>query len=93
MTIPNDRATVLRRKPAAEALTAAGFKTSEKTLATLVCRGGGPRFRKYGRYPVYTWGDLLDWAYSRLSPPMGSTSELDVARAPSAVADLLGEQS
>ena len=63
----------------AEALTEAGYPTAEATLATLACRGGGPKFRKYGRYPVYHWGDALEWARSRLSRPVTSTSELDAA--------------
>jgi hypothetical protein len=82
MTIPNDLDALLRRQPTAEALTAAGYQTSPKTLATLATRGGGPRFRKFGRYPVYRWGDALQWAKSRLSPPVTSTSELDAARRP-----------
>jgi hypothetical protein len=40
--------TLLRRKATAEALTAAGFPTAEKTLATKATRGGGPPYRKYG---------------------------------------------
>jgi hypothetical protein len=75
-TIPSDPDALLRRKPTATALTEAGFQTSDKTLATLACRGGGPKFRKYGRYPVYRWGDALEWAQSRLSAPVHSTSEL-----------------
>jgi hypothetical protein len=76
-TVPDNPDALLRRQPTAAALTAAGFQTSPKTLATLATRGGGPRFRKYGRYPVYRWGDALAWAKSRLSAPVNSTSELD----------------
>jgi hypothetical protein len=79
--IPSDPDALLRRKPTAAALTEAGFQTSSTTLATLACRGGGPKFRKYGRYPVYRWGDALEWARSRLSAPVRSTSELDVRTA------------
>jgi hypothetical protein len=28
---------------------------------------------------LYRWGTSLGWAESRLSPPIGSTSELDAA--------------
>src|SRR5262249_40475758 len=77
MAIPTDPETLLRRDPTAAALTEAGYQTSPKTLATLATRGGGPIFRKYGRYPVYRWGDALDWAHTRLSAPMRSTSDAD----------------
>ena len=66
--------TLLRRNAAASALTAAGFVTSRATLATLATRGGGPPYRRYGRVPLYRWGDLLDWAKGRLGPPAASTS-------------------
>jgi hypothetical protein len=72
-----DLETLLRREAAAAALTEISLTTSPKTLSTLATRGGGPQFRKYGRYPVYRWGDCLDWAHSRLSAPMHSTSEAD----------------
>ena len=75
--IPRDPDTQLRREATAEALTAAGFPTSPTTLATLASRGGGPKFRKYGRYPIYRWGDSLEWARSKLGPVVNSTSELD----------------
>ncbi len=67
----------LRRRAAAKALTDGGFPTAEKTLATLASRGGGPPFQKYGRYPLYRWGDLVSWAELRLGPLIRSTSELD----------------
>jgi len=75
----HDPDTLFRRRAAAPALTAAGFPTAEATLATLATRGGGPPYRKYGRYPLYRWGDLLGWAQSRLSASVSSTSELDAA--------------
>jgi hypothetical protein len=80
-----DPDTWLRRRANAQALTDAGFPTAAATLATLATRGGGPPFRKYGRYPIYRWGDSLAWAESRLGPPVRSTAELDaVRRLPSA---------
>jgi hypothetical protein len=79
--VPEDPDALLPRRATAEALTAAGYKTSEATLATKACRGGGPPFRKFGRVPVYRWGDSLAWAQSQLSPLMRSTSELDQGRA------------
>jgi hypothetical protein len=69
--------TLLQRKQLALALTERGFETSPATLATMACRGGGPPFRKFGRKPLYKWGDALEWAEARLSAPVHSTSELD----------------
>jgi hypothetical protein len=75
--IPEDPDTLLRRRPTADALTAKGFKTSPKTLATKATRGGGPPYRHYGRTPLYRWGDALEWAQSRLSEIRSSTSEAE----------------
>jgi hypothetical protein len=77
MAIPNDPETLLRRGDAANALREAGYPIARATLATLASRGGGPSFRRFGRVPLYRWRDLLDWARSRLSAPMRSTSEGD----------------
>jgi len=70
----------LRRIQTAEALTAAGYPTSPATLATMATRGGGPPYQLYGRVPVYRWSDALAWAEARLSLPVRSTAEADVAR-------------
>ena len=59
MTIPNDPETLLRRRPSADGLTEAGYPISEKTLATMASRGGGPPFHLFGRYSLYWWGDLI----------------------------------
>jgi hypothetical protein len=77
VSVPDDPEMLLRRDATASALTLAGFPTSPKTLASLATRGGGPKFRKYGRYPIYRWGDALGWARAKLSPLVGSTAELD----------------
>lgn len=46
---------------------------AEKTLEGLRCRGGGPRFVRYGRKAVrYLVTDLDEWMHSRV---VGSTSE------------------
>jgi hypothetical protein len=74
---PTDLETKLTRKAAAEVLTAAGYPTSRHILATKASRGGGPLFQRFGRVPLYRWGDCLDWAHSKLSAPMHSTSEAD----------------
>jgi hypothetical protein len=69
--------TLLRRKEAAEALTAAGYPTAASTLATKATRGGGPPYLLFGRVPLYKWGNALAWAEGRLSAPRSSTSEHD----------------
>jgi hypothetical protein len=77
--IPDDPDTLLTRVGCAAALTAAGFPTSPKTLATKASRGGGPPFRRWGSTPLYPWGSSLSWAQARLGPPIHSTSEPDAA--------------
>jgi hypothetical protein len=66
---------LLTRNATAAALSEAGYPTSSATLATKATRGGGPPFRRFGRRPLYKWGDALRWAQSRLSPLICSTSE------------------
>jgi len=52
---------------------------SDKYLAKLAVTGGGPKFRKASRWPIYDIADLDAWALSRISPKVTSTSELKVA--------------
>jgi hypothetical protein len=73
MTI--DKGALLSRTDAAKALTDAGFPVSPATLATKATRGGGPRYRLFGRRPLYRWGDALEWAQARLSEPVSNSSE------------------
>jgi hypothetical protein len=75
--VPSDPETLLNRQDTAAALTSIGYFTSPATLATKATRGGGPPFRKFGRRPLYRWGDSLAWAEARLTPPMRTTSEAD----------------
>jgi hypothetical protein len=75
--IPADPDTLLRRIPNSDALIESGFQVSPATLATLASRGGGPPFRRFGRYPVYRWGDSLEWAKAKLSPLLHSTAEAE----------------
>jgi hypothetical protein len=77
MALPDHPDVLLTRRDAAAALSAAGYPVARATLATRASTGGGPSFRRFGRVPLYRWGDLLDWAQSRLSAPMRSTSEAD----------------
>jgi hypothetical protein len=78
--IPDSPSALLRRKATADALTAAGYPVSEKTLATKAVRGGGPIYQVFGRTVLYRWADALSWAEGRLSAPRRSTSEADAAK-------------
>jgi hypothetical protein len=80
-TIPDNPDALLTRDACAAALTAAGFPTASATLATKATRGGGPEHRKFGARALYRWGDALDWARAKLTPPRRSTSEADAGRA------------
>jgi hypothetical protein len=53
-----------------------GIPCAPATLAKYACIGGGPAFRKAGKFPIYARDDLDAWAESRLSKPVRSTSEL-----------------
>lgn len=66
----------LRRAQAAEYLMSRFGVFTTETLAKLASVGGGPRFRKLGRFPVYTRADLDAWTNERMSPTVSSTSEL-----------------
>jgi hypothetical protein len=79
MAIPIYPESLLTRSGAAEALTEAGYPTARATLASMATRGGGPVYRRFGPRVLYRWADLLDWAQSRLGPPIRSTSEQDAA--------------
>jgi hypothetical protein len=70
----------LRRSDAATYITERyGFPCSRQWLAKLAVIGGGPVFRKAGRYPVYEPNELDRWAEARIGPPQRSTSEVDPA--------------
>lgn len=51
-----------------------GMPCSPKWLAKLAVTGGGPIFRKAGRFPIYLPTDLDQWAESRIGAPRRSTS-------------------
>lgn len=77
--IPENPDAFMTREQLAAALTEAGFPMRPKTLSTKASRGGGPPYRRFGPRALYTWREGLAWAQSRLSKPVGSTSELDAA--------------
>ena len=73
MTAPNTR--YYRRAAAAQYVREDwGMPCSSKWLAKLAVVGGGPIYRKAGRFPLYTQEDLDRWAKSRLGAPRRSTS-------------------
>jgi hypothetical protein len=51
-----------------------GLVRAPATLARLACVGGGPAFRRFGRWPVYTPTDLDVWVEGRMSERKASTS-------------------
>jgi hypothetical protein len=53
-----------------------GIPCSPATLAKYACIGGGPAFRKAGKFPIYSREDLDAWAKRRLGKLMRSTSDL-----------------
>ncbi len=70
----------LRRADAAAYVTTRyGFPCSRQWLAKLAVTGGGPTFRKAGRYPIYKPADLDAWAQARISRPLVSTSDVPSA--------------
>jgi hypothetical protein len=66
----------LRRTKAAEYLQRKYGAYTADTLAKLAVVGGGPRFRKFGRYPLYDPLELDQWAQARMSRAVNTTSEL-----------------
>ena len=60
-----------------------GIHAMPATLAKYASLGGGPAFRKAGRFPVYAEADLDAWAEERLSERVRSTSELPSNAPPS----------
>jgi hypothetical protein len=52
-----------------------GIHRRPATLAKLACLGGGPRFHRAGRWPLYSPDDLDTWARKLIGEPMCSTSE------------------
>jgi hypothetical protein len=53
-----------------------GIPCAPTTLAKYAVLGGGPAFRKAGKFPIYSRDDLDSWAEQRLGKLVRSTSEL-----------------
>ena len=80
------------RKGAAAFLELHGYKVAPATLAKLASIGGGPVYRRFGRKPLYTSSDLLEWAESRCSAPIGRCAS-SCSRSPKACAAPKGPRS
>ena len=65
----------LRRNQAAAYLVERYGVYKTETLTRYASVGGGPKFRRIGRFPVYTAADLDEWAAARISPVVESTAE------------------
>jgi hypothetical protein len=74
MIIPNRP--LNRREASAYLLERHGIRRTYQTLSKLAVTGGGPKFRKVNRNPIYDTPDLDDWAREITSAPVRSTSEL-----------------
>ena len=72
-----DEDTLLSRDDTAMALTAKGYTISPASLSTMVSRGDGPPYVKFGARPLYRWGTSLDWAKARTSKPVSNSAEHD----------------
>jgi hypothetical protein len=68
--------TMLSRNECAEALTQHGYPITEKTLATRVTRGGGPKYFIFNKKARYRWGTAFAWAQAAMSPEVQLSSEL-----------------
>jgi hypothetical protein len=64
-----DSTKFLSRTEAANYLTERGLRVSKGTLQKWVTVGGGPAYRRFGHYAVYTVQDLDNWAERKLSAP------------------------
>lgn len=62
------------REEAAKYINSQGLPITKLFLAKLATVGGGPEFRRFGRYTVYERVALDKWIETRLSAPMTSTS-------------------
>lgn len=65
----------INREQAAQYLTNdLGLEVSKNTLQKWVTTGGGPAYRRFGKYAVYSTDDLDAWAQEKLTAPRHSSS-------------------
>lgn len=65
----------MRRGEAAQYLQDQVQAYTASTLAKLATIGGGPRFQKVGRFPVYTVEALDEWLAAKTGPIVSNTAE------------------
>jgi hypothetical protein len=70
-----DDSDILAPEEAAAFLTELGDRTSKATLAKRRCTGGGPLFQRFGRHIRYKRSRLREYAATRVSPELRSTSK------------------
>ena len=71
-----DGSHTLRRRAAAEYIrTKFGVPCAPSTLSKLASTGGGPRYTRFSRYPMYSTSDLDAWVQSRLKGNYASTGD------------------
>ncbi len=64
----------INRGQAADYLTGQGLPVAKTTLQKLATVGGGPAYRRFGKYAVYSTDDLDAWAQEKLTAPRHSSS-------------------
>jgi hypothetical protein len=69
-----DPHSLLTRSELASALTSAGYRIAEKTLATRASRGDGPPYSVFNRRCLYRWDTSLRWAQESLRTPQTETA-------------------
>jgi hypothetical protein len=57
-----------------------GVQVAPATLAKYATLGGGPRFCKFGRKPLYPRDELDTWAAAKLGAVVANTGEADERR-------------
>jgi len=62
------------------------MRCSEQTMCKYTTPGCGPEFHRYGRDVFYVVDKLDEWALSRQSKPLRSTSQTDTTAMPGAAA-------
>jgi hypothetical protein len=81
---------LLNRQEASAFLGERGYRVAVASLNKWASTGGGPKFRKFGRRPLYAPADLIAWAQARTSPPVRSVTESEAIRSQDATRPKIG---
>ena len=87
----NNDERLLNRQEAAAFLGERGYRVAVASLNKWASIGGGPRFRKFSRRPLYAPSDLIAWAEARTSPLVGSVTEAEALQATGSVTRTSGK--